>query len=656
MKDRFLILIALLFWSLLSHAQDSLYHAAELADTLDAVAVTDHAIRRITPVQVMDGKTIERLSEHSVADALRYFSGVQIKDYGGVGGLKTVNVRSLGAQHVGIFYDGVKIHNAQNGQVDLGRYSLDNMEAVSLYNGQKGESLQSAAEYASASSVYLRTRVPVFGDSPYNLKARMKYGSFGTLSPSLRYERRIKGVSLSSELMYLTTRGDYPFTIRNEIEDTTSRRFNGDVHAMRAEAAMFARLLGGDFQSHAYWYKSERGLPGPVVRRLSDQYASTDRQWDENAFLQLSWRRSMRRVGFLLNAKGSLDWLEYLSDPVGNAASKVDNHYFQKDFYGSGAVSWFPARWISFNMAFDERWSDLNCDVKYYNYVQRFDSRAALASNLRIGDFTAQASLLYTYIQDIVKGGSEPLSRMVPALTAGWSGGDITVRGFYKTIFRAPTLNDLYYTLVGNARLKPEYARQLDAGFDYAPQISESYGMKLSADLFYNMVEDKIVAMPVKSQFRWTMMNFGMVKGLGLNASWSHILRLGDTELKATANYSYEEARDVTDPEDDYYGGQIPYTPWHSASVVADATWRKWTACMSWLWTGVRYRASDNFPENRLAPWTTTDLSVSRAFEVRGVESRLGLDVNNILNQQYEVVTRYPMPGINVMFKLTVTI
>lgn len=66
-----------------------------------------------------------------------YFSGIQIKDYGGVGGLKTVNIRSMGTNHVGVFYDGIELGNAQNGTVDLGRFSLDNMESVTLYNGQK---------------------------------------------------------------------------------------------------------------------------------------------------------------------------------------------------------------------------------------------------------------------------------------------------------------------------------------------------------------------------------------------------------------------------------------------------------------------------------------------------------------------------------------
>lgn len=31
----------------------------------------------------------------------------------------------------------IELGNAQNGTVDLGRFSLDNMESVTLYNGQK---------------------------------------------------------------------------------------------------------------------------------------------------------------------------------------------------------------------------------------------------------------------------------------------------------------------------------------------------------------------------------------------------------------------------------------------------------------------------------------------------------------------------------------
>jgi vitamin B12 transporter len=50
--------------------------------------------REVIPAQTLKEEELQRLNSFSVADAIRYFSGVQLKDYGGVGGLKTVNIRS----------------------------------------------------------------------------------------------------------------------------------------------------------------------------------------------------------------------------------------------------------------------------------------------------------------------------------------------------------------------------------------------------------------------------------------------------------------------------------------------------------------------------------------------------------------------------------
>ena len=64
---------------------------------LEGVVVTERLIPKdVIPAQVLGGRDLQRLSAVSVADALRYFAGVQIKDYGGIGGLKTVNVAQYG--------------------------------------------------------------------------------------------------------------------------------------------------------------------------------------------------------------------------------------------------------------------------------------------------------------------------------------------------------------------------------------------------------------------------------------------------------------------------------------------------------------------------------------------------------------------------------
>ncbi|MDE5796696.1 MAG: Plug domain-containing protein, partial [Muribaculaceae bacterium] len=98
-----------------------------------------HTNSSVIVPQTLGGHELEQLNSHNVADAIRYFSGVQIKDYGGVGGVKTVDIRSMGTNHLGVFYDGIQLGNAQNGQIDLGKFSLDNIEEISLHNGQKSD-------------------------------------------------------------------------------------------------------------------------------------------------------------------------------------------------------------------------------------------------------------------------------------------------------------------------------------------------------------------------------------------------------------------------------------------------------------------------------------------------------------------------------------
>ena len=75
---------------------DSVQHVREI------VVVSKPAMREVVPSQKLNGEMLEKLNTHSVADALRYFSGIQLKDYGGVGGIKTVNIRSMGTHHLGI--------------------------------------------------------------------------------------------------------------------------------------------------------------------------------------------------------------------------------------------------------------------------------------------------------------------------------------------------------------------------------------------------------------------------------------------------------------------------------------------------------------------------------------------------------------------------
>lgn len=634
--------------------------AVTMSGTIEEVTVTArrNVEKDMLPVQVLDGRQLEKLSVHSVADAIRYFSGVQVKDYGGIGGLKTVNIRSMGTNHVGVFYDGIELGNAQNGQIDLGRFSLDNLQAVSLYNGQRSAIFQSAKDFGSAGSVYLQSRVPVFDEGKtYNLRALMKTGSFALANPSLFWEQKIsEKVSASFSADYMFTNGRYKYRY-NTVGgyDTTAVRKNGDVSAFRLESGFFGQAKGGEWRAKAYLYRSARGLPGAVVRGKLEH---EDRQWDTNVFAQGSLRKHItKRYSLLVNAKVAYDYLHYLADPAKDeSAMYVNNRFHQHEMYLSTAhLCRINGHWNA-SLSADWQWNKLNANLYNFAYPTRNTLLTAAALATEYGRVKAQASLLATYVHD--KSGANAAtmrdkSEFTPTVVLSYKPfrkPDFSLRGFYKKIFRMPTLNDLYYTFIGNVKLKPEYTTQYNVGLTYAltPRRSPLKRMELQADVYYNNVKDKIIAVPTRNQFRWTMINLGLVDihgtDIALATSWNIP---GGITLDGRVNYTFQKAVDVTNRAETYYGDQIPYIPLHSGSLVINASWHAFKLNYSFIYTGERYDATENIAKNYVPEWYTSDLSLTYGFKVRKTAMKLTAEVNNIFNQQFEVVKCYPMPGTN---------
>lgn len=638
------------------HAQnklDSLQH-------LNEVVVTARAVQKeIFPVQELSGKQLHQLSSHNVADALRYFSGIQIKDYGGVGGLKTVNIRSMGTNHVGVFYDGIELGNAQNGTVDLGRFSLDNIESVTLYNGQKSAIFQPAKDFGSSGSIYLQTRTPQFEEGKkYNVRASFKTGSFGVANPSVLWEQKLgQRISSSFSAEYLHSSGKYKFTYRmQEGYDTTAVRQNGDLNALRVEGGLFGQLKQGYWKAKAYLYNSERGYPGAIVR---NKFSHEDRQWDTNFFTQGTFKKDFTQwYSLLANAKYAYDYLHYLADPKKDESLMyVNNHYYQQEVYTSVANRFNLFSWWEASFSADYQFNLLNADLRDFVYPRRHTLLASIATAMRFKQVELQASLLETFVHDTSSGTPAPdKQKLTPSFFVSWRPfpqSGLNLRGFYKRIFRMPTLNDLYYTFIGNINLEPEFTTQYDLGFTYSRTFNNTWlrSLEVQTDVYYNEVENKIVATPTSNFFRWTMVNLGNVEIRGVDVALQTGWKIGrDLTVSNRINYTYQRAQDFTDPKSEFYGGQIPYIPWHSGSAVVNLQWRSWEANYSFIYTGERYSSQANIPYNYQLPWYTSDFSVSKGLKVWKGDLKLTLEVNNLLNQQYEVVACYPMPGTN--FKL----
>ena len=147
------------------------------------------------------------------------------------------------------------------------------------------------------------------------------------------------------------------------------------------------------------------------------------------------------------------------------------------------------------------------------------------------------------------------------------------------------------------------------------------------------------------------MVNFGLVKSLGISATAGYDREWGKFSLAMNANYTCQRDRDYSSPADPEYRNTIPYSPLHSASVILDLGYDGWTVCSSWLYTGNRFSLISNNREDMLGAWQTVDIKLSKAFRIGRNRLQATAECNNLLNSRHEVVKRYPMPGRN--WKLT---
>ena len=648
--------------------------------TIKGVEITARLTQReIVPAQSLKNADLQRLNSQSIADALRFFSGIQLKDYGGVGGIKTVDIRSMGTHHLGIFYDGIELGNAQNGQIDLGQFSLDNIDEISLYNGQKSAIFQPASDFGNAGSVYIRTRKPRFTDGKsYNVKLKAKYGSSDLVRLSALWEQRLSSaVSTSLNAEHLTSSGKYKFNYRRVTPsgvvayDTTAVRQNGDIRADRIDFNVNGILQRGYWNTKVYFYNSQRGIPGAIVNNV---WRRGERQSDLNFFVQNRFQKD-------ITDRFSTQWLAkyafYRTHYVNKDTTQLpaDNRFWQQEFYLSTSNAYEILPNWSISASYDFRWNKLNADTYRFVFPTRFSNMISLATAFEARFIRIQGSVLASFIHDKL----HPTTRLMPGMKAtdnitkftpalfidfpiidkatNGASTKLSVRTFAKRSFRMPTFNDLYYTDLGNSNLKPESATQYDLGVVFNKQYNGHLlkNVQFQADGYYNTIHDKIIAYPKGQQFRWTMLNLGRVHITGFDVMGAIALQpINDLVVTARLQYTYQDARDVTNASDVFYKDQIPYIPYNSGSAIVNLAYHNWTLNYSFIYSGKRYNQQENIPNNYMQPWYTSDVSLQYDFKAFGTKCRAMLEVNNILNQKYDVILNYPMPGINGLVGLQV--
>lgn len=609
----------------------ALYSYSYAQTVLPEVSVKDSAAYRrallsaTSPLQIFSSDEITTLGLQDVAEALRLANGVTVKDYGGLGGMKTVSIRNLGAEHTGVIYDGVPVSNCQAGQIDISRFSADNIESIRMGIGAPMEMLTPASMEPFSGTLNIGSK-----RTAAKSWAKATYGSFNTINTSanIGYKR------MNAFANYSHTDGDYPFVLTNGNLKTKERRNNGRVDAINGEI----NYSTNSFDAKAYYYYSDRGLPGGIILYNNSAH---ERLWDENSFYQTRYHKTWKQWDVQVLAKYNHSWNKYYDgNQIDDGGITMHTYrYRQDETYVSIGTSYNVAKtkdrlqlaWVT-----DETWNALRTNIPEFTHKYRTTTQSALRARYHDSKITANTSIVYTYLNEKIN--RKSLTPNASVSFRPLSEEDLFIRASWRKAFRLPTFNDMYYYRLGNHDLRPERTNELNIGITYATELLGG-NLAITADAYTNRVHDLIVAIP--TTFAWKMYNYGKVDIKGLNMAIDYSWK----SLFINVGYNLNDACNTTDKESSSYGKQIPYTAKHSgnASIIWNNQWVNIGYALQWM--GERYSSIMHEKNYRLKRFDDHSITLSHIFPIGKNKLDLSVMYKNIFDRQYDIIKFYPMPG-----------
>jgi len=613
------------------------------------------SLQSVAPQQTLQAKDWTKMNALQVSDALKYFSGIQIKDYGGIGGLKTISIRSLGANYSGISYDGIIVYDYQTGQSDLSRFSLENLQSLTVSIGENDQIFQTARHRASAGTLTIVTSAFSPESKKKEIKAALKGGSFGLFNPSVSLITPLNKIFLLNVFgEYLQSDGNYPYkqiSAYNPDSTSVKHRNNSDVTYYTFESNLLGKFNnGGKLGFKINYYHSNRGIPGPV-----DPYNnySGERSKDQTVFSQLNYTQKLNRLfDFQTNAKFSYSSSDYTDKNNKYPDGLLETFYYQREYYLNMTWLYTVSPKLSFSLANDGIYGNFSNSFKYCPFPSRITWLSALSGKFELPRFTLTGSLLSHFTEDRnrIDHSTKNNWHLSPYLGFSVKPSEtlpVRLRGYYKNTYRFPTFGDMYLSSVPNDSLQPENANQYNLGVTFATSFNKRFPLlSFSGDAYNNHIKNKIIALPRSSMFIWSVQNYGKVdiKGLDLNLKtqfqWNDKL-----VCRLSGAYTYQQVVDKTDKDSQMYNQQLPYTPHHAVSgtIQIETPWVDLNYTL--LYCGKRYYERVNRPEYQMKSYTDQGISLQKNVRWKTYQWLLTAECLNLLDKPYEVVHSFPMPG-----------
>ena len=576
----------------------------------------------------LDSSFIDLEAAPNLADLITNYTSTAVKSYGN-GMLSTISFRGTGPSHTAVLWHGINISYPMLGQSDLSLLSIALSEQVTIQSGT-GTALYGSG--ALGGTISLSNVEPDIG---IGLSLSQWFGSFGTIKNNIRASYATDKFFVKIATLWDQSNNDFEFSNSTKLGSPTEVQQGADYKILGTALEMGVAIgKHGKLNVSGQYFTADRNLQ-PSMNANSP----ADNQTDENIRIRAKYLHKAAKLSWNIN-------YAYLHDVIGFNGSKtfanqqVIRAELEKNLY----------TWFSFNLAAD--YNFIQIYSPFYTAERTSESRTNLWASLR---FNPLSRLLVSINlrQSFNPKYKIPFNPSFGAeyLLVNRSGHQLNIKTLVAKGFRVPTLNEQYWQPGGNLNLKPEESYSAEVGLSGKSIKGLSFSYELTG---YRMWVDNWILWRPQGSF-WSPENVKHVDVYGLEASGSLEHVLAAVKIKWLGNYAYTKSINRTglDQFDRSVDKQLAYVPVHRATLSSTTEWHGWSFLVNAAFTGLRFVTADN--EESLPEYLLLNIRLGKSFMKGKYIFKGHVNVNNVLNTNYQSIENRAMPGINYLVGITVS-
>ena len=604
--------------------------------------------------QSISSKKINSYAPEDIGALTQKIAGVSLKNYGGIGGMKTIAYRGVSGTNTAILLDGFMAQNTMVGQLDLSNLQVDNVSSLSFTSNAKGEDLLPVSALLLGNVLSIKSIENRFSSDTLQFRYVSRIGSFGQLDNFVSVKRNYTTTFFSVYGKLRSFDGKYSYNLENGNSILSERRTNNDLKEGYGGFS-FTKWIGfrSKFNTAYHFNESDRGLPGAVI--LYNNTAN-QRLKQQNNY----WNTELIYCGDITKTRVyntlQYGWLNYLDPSYLNKIGGLNQWYYNTtNQTGITMSSSYNDSIASFYGGIEHTFSTLTAPNQYAYSPQRFHIQSVIGGSFLVKKNRITLQLGNHSLKNIQANIQKTTTAWTYSLNvekrnySSWVG---LPRGWVKRTFRMPSFSELFYNAIGNKELQPEVAFQCNVGTSYS-FLSKNLG--LSIDGYYNLVTNKILAIPTKNLFVWSIQNIGKVEIFGcdilLKKNWVLTPKL---EVLTSINYSLQQVQDISSKDSPTYKNQIAYLPKHTIQSEISYIYAKKSG-VNIFHTAIsnRYSLNENTPGNEISGFSLVDLSIFHQWVIHKKSTlKMNASIKNMLNSNYQYISYFVMPGRNYVISL----